>query len=133
MPGLRVLVVDDNPLIRRLLDLLLEEDGHVPIDADSGESALAVALADPPDLVIVDEVMPGMRGSELIRALRAAHPRLAAVPVIGMSGHPDGARVLLAAGATAFVSKPVQDAPLRAAIAVAAARAALGEASAHSP
>lgn len=127
MVALRVLVVDDNPLIRRLLDLMLEDDGHQPIDAESGEHGLALALADPPDLCIVDEVMPGMRGSDLIRALRAApDPRVASVPVVGMSGRLDGARVLLAAGATDFVAKPVEEQAIRAAVARAMAAARPG-------
>jgi CheY-like chemotaxis protein len=135
MPALRVLVVDDNPLIRRLLDLMLEDQGHHPIDAESGELALAIALSDPPDLCIVDEMMPAMHGSDVIRALRrAGDPRVATMPVVGISGRPDGARVLLSAGATAFVSKPVEEGAFLAAVTRAlASRPPAAEASVHSP
>jgi CheY-like chemotaxis protein len=134
MPALRVLVVDDNPLIRRLLDLMLEDEGHQPIDAESGELALAIALSDPPDLCIVDEMMPGMRGSDVIRALRRADdPRVATMPVVGISGRPDGARVLLSSGATAFVSKPVEEGALLAAVARALASRPEADASVHPP
>jgi two-component system, OmpR family, phosphate regulon response regulator PhoB len=114
----RVLVVDDNHLIRRLLDLILEGAGYASVEAESGEVALAIALADPPDACIVDEVMPGMTGSELIRALRASgDPRLEHVPVIGISGRPGAREELLAAGATLFVPKPIQERPVLSALA----------------
>jgi CheY-like chemotaxis protein len=117
MPPYRILVVDDNHLIRRLLSLILEGAGYVPAEAESGEIALASVHADPPDACIVDEVMPGMRGSELVRALRGARdPRIARTPVIGISGHPGAAQALLSAGATAFVAKPVQESPILAAL-----------------
>ncbi|HEY6100547.1 MAG TPA: response regulator, partial [Anaeromyxobacter sp.] len=66
----RILVVDDNHLIRRLLDLILEGAGYVPVEAESGEEALVLAAEAQPDLIIVDEAMPRMRGSDLIRAIR---------------------------------------------------------------
>jgi CheY-like chemotaxis protein len=119
---LRILVVDDNHLIRRLVGLVLEGAGYVPIDAESGEAALALVHEALPDLCIVDEAMPGMLGSELIRAMRRSDdPRVARVPVIGISGRAGAARELLSAGATAFVAKPVQEAELLAAIGTALA------------
>ncbi len=109
-PALRVLVVDDNHLIRRLLVLMLEGAGFDAVEAESAEDAIALAQETPPDLWLVDEVMPGMTGSELIRALRrSADPRLRAVPVIGISGREGADRELLAAGASAFVPKPVEE------------------------
>lgn len=114
----RILVVDDNHLIRRLLDLILEGAGYEPLDAESGEEALALVLGDPPDLCIVDEVMPGMRGSELILRLRASRdPRLAAMPVVGVSAHDGAAGELLRAGADGFVRKPIEEQAVLAAVA----------------
>lgn len=114
----RILVVDDNHLIRRLLDLILESAGYVPVEADSGEEALALVAEAAPDLCIVDEVMPGMKGSELIRALRGSpDPRIAGMPVIGISGRNGAARELLAAGATTFVPKPVDETAILSAVA----------------
>jgi two-component system, OmpR family, phosphate regulon response regulator PhoB len=110
--------VDDNHLIRRLLDLILEGAGYVPVEAESGEEALALAAEAEPDLCIVDEVMPGMLGSDVIRALRRSpDPRLARVPVIGISGREGAVRELLAAGATTFVPKPIDEQRILAAIA----------------
>jgi CheY-like chemotaxis protein len=114
----RILVVDDNHLIRRLLDLILEGAGYVPVEADSGAEALELAVQTLPALCIVDEVMPGMRGSELIRALRSSgDPRIAAVPVIGISGRTGAEKELIAAGANTFVPKPVQEHTILGAIA----------------
>jgi CheY-like chemotaxis protein len=114
----RILVVDDNHLIRRLLGLILEGAGYASVEAESGEAALAASLADPPDLCIVDEAMPGMSGSDLIRALRASRdPRLERVPVIGISGRAGAREELLAAGATVFLAKPIEEQPVLAALA----------------
>lgn len=114
----RILVVDDNHLIRRLLDLILEDAGYEPLGAESGEEALALALVDPPDLCIVDEVMPGMRGSELILLLRASpEPRLARMPIVGVSGHEGASGELLRAGADSFVRKPLEERAVLAAVA----------------
>ncbi len=113
----RILIVDDNHLIRRLLDLILEGAGYVPVEADSGEEALALVPDAAPDLFIVDEAMPGMRGSDLIRAIRrSTDPRVARVPVIGISGRTGAARELLAAGATTFVAKPIEEEHILAAV-----------------
>jgi CheY-like chemotaxis protein len=117
-------VVDDNHLIRRLLDLILEGAGYVPVEAESGEEALALAAEAEPDLCIVDEAMPGMRGSDVIRSLRRSRdPRIASLPVIGISGRTGAARELLAAGATTFVPKPIDEVGILAAIAQALSRA----------
>lgn len=115
----RILVVDDNHLIRRLLDLILEGGGYVPVEAESGEEALALIGEAAPDLCIVDEAMPGMRGSDLIRALRGSpDPRIRGMPIIGISGRSGASRELLAAGATTFVPKPVDEPGILSAIAL---------------
>jgi CheY-like chemotaxis protein len=120
----RVLVVDDNHLIRKLLHLILEGAGYLPVAVESGPLALEIVNETAPDLCIVDEVMPGMLGSELIRALRHSRdPRIARVPVIGISGRAGAGRELMAAGATAFVAKPVDERSILSAV-----RAVLGPA-----
>jgi CheY-like chemotaxis protein len=118
MAALRVLIVDDNDLIRRLVRLIVETGGHVAVEAESAEIALEAVRDDPPDVCVVDEVMPGMTGSDLIRALRGSpDPRLRSVPVIGISGREGADRELLAAGADAFVPKPVEEQALLSALA----------------
>jgi CheY-like chemotaxis protein len=115
---LRALIVDDNDVVRRLLELMLEEAGFVPIGAESAEAALEAVRAAPPDVCIVDEIMPRMHGGELIRRLRSAgDPRVASIAVIGISGRAGAARVLLEAGADGFVGKPVEERTLLPAVA----------------
>lgn len=107
---IRIVVVDDNQLILRLLALLLEEAGFVPVPADSAEAALEIARTDPPDAFVVDQEMPGMKGSELVRALRwSGDFRLALAPVIGVSAYASAERELRAAGACEFVRKPLEE------------------------
>lgn len=109
-PGLRVLVVDDNHLIRRLLTLILETAGFEAVEAESAEDALALAAEQPPDLWIVDEVMPGMSGSELVRRLRRARePRIAGAPIVGLSGRVGASVDLRSAGCDVFVAKPIDE------------------------
>jgi CheY-like chemotaxis protein len=104
----RILVVDDNDTLRTLIAQALESEGYVAIAAGSGEEAIEVAHFSPPDLCVVDQVMPGMTGSELIRALRASDDeRLRAVPSIGLSGYEAARHELIAAGAVGAVGKPV--------------------------
>jgi CheY-like chemotaxis protein len=115
---LRVLVVDDNHLIRRLLGLILESAGYEAIEVESGEDALELALEQPPDAWLVDEVMPGMKGSDLIRALRRSRDRrLSRAAVVGISGRSGAGVDLLGAGADAFVPKPVDERTVLAALA----------------
>jgi CheY-like chemotaxis protein len=107
---LRVVIVDDNHLIRHLLALILEGAGFVAIGVESGEAALELALAEPPAAWIVDEAMPGMQGSDLIRTLRRNRDRrLSRAAVVGISGRSGAGVDLLAAGADAFVPKPVDE------------------------
>ena len=104
----RILVVDDNDTLRTLIAQALESDGFVAIAASSGEEAIEVAHFSPPDLCLIDHVMPGMTGAELIRALRTSDDeRLRKVPAIGLSAYEAARHDLLAAGAVRAVGKPV--------------------------
>lgn len=109
-PGLRVLVVDDNHLIRRLLAMMLEGSGFEAVGVECAEDALSLARETPPDLWLVDEVMPGMTGSELVRALRRFRDRrVSCAPIVGISGRAGAASELLLAGCDSFVPKPVDE------------------------
>jgi PAS domain S-box-containing protein len=83
--GLRVLVVDDDPLVLSNVAAMLEDMGHVAITASSGANALKVAAKDLAiDLVISDQAMPGLTGLQLCRELAKSHPNL---PFILTSGY----------------------------------------------
>jgi two-component system, cell cycle sensor histidine kinase and response regulator CckA len=82
-----ILVVEDEPQIRRITALMLRDLGYQVLEASHGAEALrlAVAYAHPIDLVLTDVVMPGMRGPEFAARLQAIRP----TPVIFMSGYPE--------------------------------------------
>lgn len=114
----RILVVDDNLTLRVLLSQALEEAGYIAIAAESAEAALAVARFDPPDLWVVDHHMAGMDGAQLIRELRrSADARLRDAPAIGLTGYPEAADELVAAGARCALAKPCAERPLLAEVA----------------
>jgi CheY-like chemotaxis protein len=102
----RVLLVDDSDEHRDLYALMLEDRVTV-ITASRGESALALAAADPPDVIVLDVMMPGMDGWEVCRRLKV-DPRTASVPIVMLTSLdavdvPARARE---AGAVAVLMKP---------------------------
>ncbi len=104
-----VLIIDDSPTMRaQLRSILLGEFDCV--SAADGQSALAVALARPPDLILSDLVMPGMDGYELCRRVRA-EPSLRDIPLVLMtsSTDPDGRATGLEEGADDYLAKPVRE------------------------
>lgn len=83
--GQRILIVDDDEVMRELLSALLEVYGYQVVVAESGEDALAVLAApNPPELILTDLQMPGLEGEALTRALRTSAPGHALL--LGMSG-----------------------------------------------
>ena len=105
--GARILVVDDEPDLRTLANLALSQDGHVVVEASSGQEALALIDAAMPDLVLLDLVMPKQGGMEVLRILRSK-PATAALPVIVLTGMDDESttRAGFEFGATDFLTKP---------------------------
>jgi len=79
-----ILVAEDDPVTRRFVVSLLEESGYEVLVAEDGESALATALRDQPDLLVSDLVMPYRDGYEVLRAIRADE-RLKHLPVLILS------------------------------------------------
>jgi class 3 adenylate cyclase len=110
-----ILVVDDVDKNVRLLADLLTFKGYRVDSAASGEQALACIDADPPDLVLLDVMMPGLSGYDVCRSLRA-EPRHALLPVVLVTAlDPAAERVKgLEAGADDFISKPINQAELMA-------------------
>ena len=105
--GIRVLVVDDDPDIRALANLALSQDGHIVNEASSGTEALALIDAHAPDLLLLDLLMPGQGGLEVLRILRS-RPATAALPVVVLTAMDDEAntRAGFELGATDYVTKP---------------------------
>jgi CheY-like chemotaxis protein len=107
---MRVLVVDDSRPIRLLLTQALEAHGYAPVQAETAEDALAIALSDPPDAIVVDHHLPGLSGVDFVRIVRgSSNARLRSVPVVGLSGVNGSERALLDAGASCFIPKPIHE------------------------
>lgn len=93
-PVSMVLVVDDDPSLRVVLRLLLEQEGHIVVEAPHGKAALkAIQQNGVPDVVTTDLTMPVLGGEELIRRLRS-DSATAAVPIVVISGNQDAALAL---------------------------------------
>ncbi|MBV9041368.1 MAG: response regulator [Acidimicrobiia bacterium] len=108
-----VLIADDHEDVRTLLATVLELDGHEVTIACDGEMAVETALASPPDVIVMDVMMPKLDGVSATRQLRQA-TRTAGVPVILLSGKADAHAVSagLAAGAARYITKPFEPADL---------------------
>ena len=100
-----ILLVEDEPLVRSTARRLLERKGYRVLDAENGDSAVALASGAPFDLLLTDVVMPGMSGPELARTILATRP---GVRVVFMSGYTEDNLVNHAsrAEAEAFLRKP---------------------------
>jgi len=106
----RVLVVDDEPAIRDVLERILRRAGHSVSIAESGEAALQIFAPGQFDLLFTDLGMPGMGGAALLAQLRARDPRLIAVVITGWSEHEYSGEML--PGAAAVVTKPFTSAQI---------------------
>jgi len=107
-PPAKILVVDDTPRNVKLLADLLSAKGYTVATADSGPAALKQIEAEPPDLVLLDVVMPGMTGYEACRKIRE-NPATGILPVVMVTAlDPAEERINgLEAGADDFLTKPI--------------------------
>jgi excisionase family DNA binding protein len=102
-----VLVVDDDPRLREFVRVNLEMDGYAVREAANAEEGLAALENEPPDLILLDVMMPGMDGFEMLRRVHEKHG-LGTIPVIMFSGkvNETSAERAAAIGAQAFIGKP---------------------------
>jgi len=107
-PRRKLLIVDDVADNRAVAVGMLASLGFDTVEAEDGTAALEKALADPPDLVLIDSVMPGVDGLSAMQRLRQA-PGTRHVPIVVMSASTSEAdkQTALAIGADAFVAKPL--------------------------
>ena len=102
----RILVIDDVPQMRKLIEATLEAAGHEVVCAGNGKEGLAIFSVQPADLVITDLIMPETEGMETIQQLRAVDP---ALKILAISGAPQEWRILEMAenhGAHKTLAKP---------------------------
>lgn len=104
---MRVLVVDDDPLVRNLLSAVLHDANFDLIEAVDGQEALAIAASHPPDVVVLDVMMPGIDGYEVCRILRA-DPDFATTRIVILTAKsaPGAQEEAIRSGADAFFTKP---------------------------
>ncbi len=107
LQGRRILVIDDQPSIRGVLQVALEESGADVWTAGDGQSALVILESALPDLVLLDLVMPGMDGWEVLRRLKANH-RTSHLPIVLETSAQDLPSYASARkeGIAAFLGKP---------------------------
>ena len=104
----KVLYVEDNPVNRKLVSVLLEKAGYQVLLAEDGIQGIDVAKESEPDLILMDMNMPGMDGYEASTRIKAA-PNLAAVPIVAVTANVvEGARQRsLIAGCDGYIAKPI--------------------------
>ena len=102
-----ILVVEDTPSERELMNHYLRESGYTVINAVSAQEALNTAIEQKPDVIITDVVMPGMSGFELCRSLKK-HPVTEKVPIIICTSKNQEIDRLwgMKQGADAYITKP---------------------------
>ena len=102
-----ILVVDDDPAVQRMLVLAMENEGYRATGADDGLQALRCVQEDPPDLAILDVMLPGMDGLEVCHRLKSDH-LTSDIPVLIYSAKGSEADILEAdkAGADDYLVKP---------------------------
>jgi len=103
----KILIAEDDENLREVISTTLEEPDYLLFEARDGSEALDVVRRERPDLVLLDWMMPGINGIDVLTAL-GADPATADIPVIMLTGRAleadrDRARAL---GATAFITKP---------------------------
>jgi sigma-B regulation protein RsbU (phosphoserine phosphatase) len=118
-PDGEILVVDDDPLTRKMLVRTLSSAGYRCRESENGVQAWEQVQRLPPSLVLLDLEMPGLNGAELLKQLRSSRdPAIAQIPAIMLTGHGGEEREVLCleAGADDFVTKPINTTVLRARI-----------------
>ncbi len=105
---MNILVVDDEEILQDVLGLLLRKEGHRPIFARSGEEALLAYDRDPIDLVLLDVMLPGLSGMEVLRQIRQRDPEQVVIVITAYSSI-EGAIEAMREGAFHYIPKPFKN------------------------
>ncbi|MEJ5186384.1 MAG: response regulator [Candidatus Geothermincolales bacterium] len=108
------LVIDDDKLLLRLVELNLAKMGIKVIQADNGKDAIRLALEEKPDLILLDIMMPQMDGFEVIRQLKAIR-ETSSIPVVMLTAksNPEDREKCQELGAVGYITKPFRLEELR--------------------
>lgn len=101
----RILIVDDDVSVRDLLRATLPEGGYELVEAHDGTEALELIERGPPQLVLLDWILPGTTGSQVLKELKRRHPHLPIV-VLTAEHQPQHRAVAEALGVDVFLTKP---------------------------
>lgn len=104
----KVLIVEDNPMNMRLIEMILKSDDYLLLKATDGEEALAIAAIDHPDLVLMDIRLPKIDGLEVAKRLKK-NSALSHIPIIALTAHAmkGDEEKAIEAGCDSYVSKPI--------------------------
>jgi len=102
----RVLVIEDDPTVRRLIVESLSDSGIDVLAAMDGTHALRSALAVPPSVVVLDLGLPEMDGADFVERWRSRHPAAKDVPIVVVSGRDDAPAIATKLGAARLFRKP---------------------------
>lgn len=102
----KVLLVDDEDIFREATARQLKVRGFTVLTADGGEAALELVKSDPPDVVLLDQEMPGMHGSETFVAIKELNPLIEVIMLTGNTSV-DNALELMKLGTFDYLMKPV--------------------------
>jgi DNA-binding response OmpR family regulator len=111
-----ILIIDDEPVFNDLVEIMLLRAGFLALKSDNGADGLHLATAKRPDLVLLDDMMPGMHGYEVLAAIKARQLPTRAIMMTAQTISPDLIVVLIRAGACDFIQKPFSQDELVAAI-----------------
>ena len=103
---MRILIVEDNPIMQRMYARTMEESGMAVSLAEDGAGVQDIALTDRPDIILMDMMLPGMNGIDALKTLKS-NEQTAAIPVIMLSAYddPDFMQQALDAGASRYLTK----------------------------
>ncbi len=103
-----ILLIEDNPQNRYLVQFLLETRGYEILQAETGPQGLAMAANHHPDLILLDIQLPGMDGHAVAQALKS-DPQLKAIPIVAVTSYAmvGDREKCLAAGAEGYIEKPI--------------------------
>ncbi len=112
-----ILIVEDNEKNMKLVRDVLQHQGHATLEARTGEQGVQLAIAQRPDLILMDIQLKGMDGIAALQAIRA-HAALDAVPVIAVSASvmPEDQRHIGSSGFDAYLTKPISLRPFLAVV-----------------
>jgi two-component system response regulator PilR (NtrC family) len=105
---MNILIVDDEEVLQDVLTFLVRKEGHKPISAMSGEEALATLEREEVDLVLLDLMLPGMHGLQVLREIRRRDPELAVVVITAYSSI-ESAIEAMREGAFHYIPKPFKN------------------------